>query len=475
MRLQTQTEKKNSGAVFLGTLAVVAGLALASTAQADPCGMVPPAWIETAEGAPPVIQRSGDQITYAFFKDGVETMVLRPGFTGDVDEFGMLIPFPSAPAIRKTADDTFTQLGAAVDAPKVSVQIYQNSWDVSLGGWGRRYKKSEMAPMEEMSEAEDDGLRFDEVRVLNQEAVGMYEVAVLEAGSSKALNVWMEDHEFRYPEGMDGVVEDYVSDRWIFVAIKAQVGTMPGVAPVPGMTGVDAKRPKGSQFNGHVQGMGFRFKTDEPVIPMRMASFNGADERNLVYFLADEPLKIDGMGEDLVVRQVAGKRLYSNVTELLPLEVSGGTMTSQMTQDIRAQRNPAPYNGVAKELFAADLLAATTGELALPFEEFEKELLVVSESIGLRGPDVDHLHGLEVDKRKDDAVDTALLELKGMTLTVIDGDFDKKYVASKNIAFTEFEMASASNSRKHWTRAASGPTVYLTQDGGWLGGDWLPW
>ena len=32
-----------------------------------------------------------------------------------------------------------------------------------------------------------EGLAFDEVRVLNQEAVGMYQVAVLEAGSSKAL------------------------------------------------------------------------------------------------------------------------------------------------------------------------------------------------------------------------------------------------------------------------------------------------
>ena len=58
------------------------------------------------------ITRIGVQKTYVFYKNGIETFVIRPGFEGKVDEFGMLIPFPSPPAIRKVADDVFEPRGS---------------------------------------------------------------------------------------------------------------------------------------------------------------------------------------------------------------------------------------------------------------------------------------------------------------------------------------------------------------------------
>ncbi|MGE0434906.1 MAG: hypothetical protein AB7S36_21805, partial [Planctomycetota bacterium] len=75
-------------------LLLLAGLA--TPAFADPCGMVPP--IYTGDG--PAITRVGAQKTYVFFREGVETFVIRPGFSGKVEDFGMLIPFPSVPAMR---------------------------------------------------------------------------------------------------------------------------------------------------------------------------------------------------------------------------------------------------------------------------------------------------------------------------------------------------------------------------------------
>ena len=79
---------------------------------ADPCGMVPPIYLGDAP-----IARIGDQNTYVFFKDGVETFVIRPGFSGKVDEFGMLIPMPTVPALRKVSDNIFPHLRAAIDPP----------------------------------------------------------------------------------------------------------------------------------------------------------------------------------------------------------------------------------------------------------------------------------------------------------------------------------------------------------------------
>ena len=70
-------------------------LAAPRMASADPCGMVPPIYV--GQGTP--IARIGDQNTFVFFKDGVETFVIHPGFKGKVDEFGMLIPFPAIPEL----------------------------------------------------------------------------------------------------------------------------------------------------------------------------------------------------------------------------------------------------------------------------------------------------------------------------------------------------------------------------------------
>ena len=163
------------------SLVVVALALLSQTALADPCGMVPP--IYTGPGQP--ITRVGDQMTYVFYKDGVETFVIRPGFEGKVDEFGMLIPFPSVPAIRKVPDHIFPHLQAAIDPPEVVIDL----------------RPRIIAQLSARSNPRipnllgDDALRFkDRVVVVKQEAVGMYEVAVLEAGSAKALKRWLDEH-----------------------------------------------------------------------------------------------------------------------------------------------------------------------------------------------------------------------------------------------------------------------------------------
>ena len=63
------------------------------------------------------------------------------------------------------------------------------------------------------------------------------------------------------------------------------------------------------------------------------------------------------------------------------------------------RRNPEPHNGVARELFAADLLAVSSGNLTLEHEELEKELLRIGEHLGLRGEQIDRVHAASVKKQ----------------------------------------------------------------------------
>ncbi|MCH7729666.1 MAG: hypothetical protein IH991_24820, partial [Planctomycetes bacterium] len=105
---------------LVAVFSAVVVIASATPVSADPCGMVPPIY---PAGQQTPIARVGLQQTYVFYKDGVETFVIRPGFTGKVDEFGMLIPFPTPPAIRKVPDHVFPHIAAAVDPPEVIVDL----------------------------------------------------------------------------------------------------------------------------------------------------------------------------------------------------------------------------------------------------------------------------------------------------------------------------------------------------------------
>jgi len=371
-----------------------------------------------------------------------------------------LIPFPAAPAIRKVSDQTFAHLAAALSPPEVNVHLYDPQ---------RIVMRSTMDKMPSMmsgvAEAESDAgppLRIDEVRVVNQEAVGMYEVAVLAAGSPKALRGWMEDHEFRYPDGMETTIGDYVDSQWFFVAVKAKVGKESGISPRPGMRGVDTSFPSGGQFDGHVQAMGFRFPAEKPVIPMRLSVFNGDDTRNLIYMLSEEPVRVRGVRESLVVRQLAGERLYQNLTAPLDLRISGGTesqITGEWRKQVRALRDPTPYNGIAADLIRSDLLASRQDTLSLDFEEQEKELLRISESLGLRGDAIDTLHTEVTTQELSRNGSKRLRDLHGMTLTVIDGDFPQAHLADENLQFLSYRMDDAKNDESNYNRRPAGPSI----------------
>ena len=434
--------------LFTIFFSVVAGLVILAQVKADPCGMVPPIFI----GDQSPITRIGLQKTYVFHKDGVETFVIRPGFSGKVDNFGMLIPFPNPPELRKVADDTFEQIANAIDPPEVVVDLRVRMKMMARGG----------AAVPEAAVMEDSPLMMQKnsVQVLKEEAVGMYEVAVLSAGSAEALKKWMDKNSYKYPDGMDAVTADYISEGWCFVAVKTKVGDRGAVNPQPGQRRVKPGLPDGSVFDGNVQGMGFRFKSDELVVPMRLSAFNKGELRNVVYLLTDGPRKIRAIPEEYVVRQVSGIDLFNNVTRPLPLRIIGGTekdIPEYRRNQLVKERNPEPKNGIAKELFASDLLAVADGTLALGHEEQEKELLNIGEYFGLRGPDIDRKNATALKDDREQTVASGLELLKSMTLTVVDGDFPREVLAKENLTFANYRMPRNRNNTLNYDANRFGP------------------
>jgi hypothetical protein len=434
-------------ALLIGALAAAW---LCPAALADPCGMVPPIYVNDQSS----LVRVGDQQTYVFYKDGIETFVIRPGFSGKVEDFGMLISFPTPPALRKVSEDIFPQIAAAVDPPEVVIDLR----------WTNRWGRFDALKAADKPGSPDTDqtlkLKKEEVRVLREEAVGMYQAVVLEAGSAAALKRWMDDNGYKYPAGMDAVCEEYIAMGWCFVAEKAKVGGKANVDPKPRMKGVDTKLPAGSAFDGHVQAMAFRFKTDKLVLPMRLSAYNEGELHNIIYLLTDGPRKIRSIPEEYVVRQLTGEDVFRNVTEPLPLRIIGGTQADiqeWQRQSLPQQRDPAPRNGFAKELFASDLLAVKNGRLSHQFEEDEKMLLRIGEHFGLRGPEIDKLNLTALATEREKAIKEALGDVKKMTLTVIDGDFPREVVGAQNLIFGEYRMPSRRNSAEFYNAREKKP------------------
>lgn len=441
------------------SLAVAALATLVATAGADPCGMVPP--IRSPQQDP--IARIGIQQSYVFYHKGVESILIHPGFKGGVPEFGMLIPFPTPPAMRKVPENIFGHIAAAVDPPEVALHVGRGAGVFGGFGGGGIGGGGGLG-----GAGLGVSLKKDEVHVLREEAVGMYEVAVLAAGSARALNLWMTDHGFRYPRGMDGVCNEYIKMKWCFVAVKAKVGVKGKVDPRPGQRNVDARLPKQATFDGHVQAMAFRFRSPKLVVPMRLSAYNKGSLRNIVYLLADTPASIRGIPAAYVRRQIPGAQLYKNLTEPLPLRVHGAkAITLQRIQtaagtwlklsDFRTQRNPRPNNGLAADLFVADLTAVASRRLALPYETKEKSLNDIAERLGLRHATIDELNRQAYESERIADLKRNRRLLQQMTLTVIDGEFARDFIAKHNLTFRRYLMPLSMNTPRKYDAKLHGP------------------
>lgn len=126
-------------------------------------------------------------------------------------------------------------------------------------------------------------------------------------------------------------------------------------------------------------------------------------------------------------------------------------------KSLPAERNPEPQNGAAKVLFASDLRAVATGELSLRHEEDEKVLLRIGERLGLRGKEIDGLHSHAIAKKRAEATSDSLKLLKGMTLTVVDGDFPREVIASRNLTFGEYRMPARRNGAENYNARTKSP------------------
>ena len=124
------------------------------------------------------------------------------------------------------------------------------------------------------------------------------------------------------------------------------------------------------------------------------------------------------------------------------------------------KRNPEPCSGYAKVLFAGDMLAAKSGNMILPHESKEKALLAIAERLGLRGEALDLTHHGALKRLRKRVLGRVIRSVGKMTMTVIDGEFDRLTLAKDNLTFSGFEMDAEKNSLEHYdAKLAKAPSA----------------
>jgi hypothetical protein len=126
--------------------------------------------------------------------------------TGDVGQFGFLVPTPARPALGEVPLTLFAELHRAVTGAR-------EDHGISLG------LSCLSAPTMFMAKSKSVD-RGDPVRVLERTTVAGYDVAVLESDSATALAEWLTSHGFSSRPQLAGWLAPYVAARWKLTAFR---------------------------------------------------------------------------------------------------------------------------------------------------------------------------------------------------------------------------------------------------------------
>lgn len=173
------------------------------------------------------------------YENSTETLIISPSFQGNAQEFGWLIPTPSQPNVSKGNDELFTALHDLVTPENVSVYTYKG------------------APLGYGATKEND------VTVLESKKVDIYDVAVLSATDSKALNQWLKDNGFQTVPSTT-ILDEYLQNGWYFTAAKISTQDL---------TATTTNQLK----TGHATPIQLQFESPNIVYPLKISSINLAN------------------------------------------------------------------------------------------------------------------------------------------------------------------------------------------------------
>lgn len=196
--------------------------------------------------------REPEQKALILFDNGLEDLVLEVRYEGAPSTFGWIVPLPSRPRLRADYPELFAELSQTSQDPRQPRSIRGHRMGRALGS-------------------------NPEVRILDRARVGIYDAAVVQASDGKGLAHWLGRNGFRAPPDAEDILGDYARRGWVFAALRIS----------PGLADTSVRNALAS---GTIQPVRFRFRTAEPVFPLRISALGRDTSQVLLYVIARTPL-----------------------------------------------------------------------------------------------------------------------------------------------------------------------------------------
>ena len=228
---------------------------------------------------------TGDMQVFINFDDGIERMVVQPGFKGTIDDFGMVVAVPSRPVLAEAPEFIFDDLENLTN-PFQPMPLFGIQED-----------------------AVSSTAEVKSVTVIEEKNVGDFTTTILRANDVDALTDWLDDNGYSYTDDDIETFEYYISLRtYYFVALKINV--------------VDNAQHDDEGFFGKLSPIELSFAVNYPVVPIRIMKAD-MDEMELTIYT---------LGEDMYYLPGVNTLFSQKITDEYLPEVSITCFTTPCTQ-----------------------------------------------------------------------------------------------------------------------------------------------
>jgi hypothetical protein len=235
------------------------------------------------------------------YRGGIETLIIEATFEGEGNNFGWIIPVPSVPQkFERVSPGLLNTLSYQLNYKikhrpwELGVFIFMvallalNCFTFILTGWSGGWVSLTLTVIAVMvipqyrifgaSSTDSPG-----IKLVGKEAIGNYEIFIIEAKGSGDLNTWLSANGFeKFPEKILPTLDDYIKKKWYFAAAKLARKNQGLTAPHP---------------------IAIQFKSEKIVYPMRLTALSPSDLNLELFVIA---------GGEAVPINYSLKKIYCN-------------------------------------------------------------------------------------------------------------------------------------------------------------------
>lgn len=246
-----------------------------------------------AARATPGSVQTADQRAVIVYHEGQQTLVIDTTFESSSEDLAWLIPLPAVPQIERATAGLFPTLEYLFTPRTVgSVAPY---WLLAgficlpfafvilrPAGWWKSVLIMLLVALLLVvillpSLGRARGVTgSDGVHVHSRQLVGAYQTATLESEAAEDVLDWLAENNYHVPDDAGPVIEDYIGEGWVFVAVKLRQTEARGTLTPHPLT--------------------FTFDADRCVYPMRLTAIDQHEPLTLdLFVLAAQEARADGL------------------------------------------------------------------------------------------------------------------------------------------------------------------------------------